>query len=84
MEPTASPDIIELAEPRELIEVVAEQLRAGFAGHSPAWRDHPSALQEVLASLAGHKISRIMLGSDEEPARWIAAEPVYAGKFTRS
>jgi len=79
MEPTASLRIEDLAEHRDLIEVVAELLRAAFAGHSPAWPDQASGVQEVLASLEGDRISRVALEPDRQPVGWIAAEPRYAG-----
>ena len=79
MPPAQQLRIVDLAGHRDQIDVVAELLRAGFEGQSPAWPDHASALEEVLTSLENGKISRVALGADGQPVGWVAAAPMYAG-----
>jgi aminoglycoside 6'-N-acetyltransferase I len=70
--------------PREashLIDQTAGLLHDAFRGRTEDWQDLESAREEVLASLAPDRISRVALdASSETVIGWIGGIPTYSGR----
>jgi aminoglycoside 6'-N-acetyltransferase I len=63
-----------------LILQIAEMLVAGFAEHWPdAWPDLDSAVEEVRASFAAERISRVALDEQGNAIGWIGGIEQYDG-----
>jgi len=74
------PNIVDLpADSSDLLEQTARLLYESFQGLSPAWHDTQAARDEVLVSLEGGKISRVMLDSERQVIGWVGAMPHYDG-----
>jgi aminoglycoside 6'-N-acetyltransferase I len=73
--------IIDLgAQDEDTIRQVALLLMEGFRDTgSPAWPTLEAALQEVRASLAPEKVSRVAIAEDKAILGWIAGAPEYDG-----
>jgi len=73
--------IIDLrADARELIDQAARLLLDAFRNRTEDWQDLESARQEVLTSLAPHRISRVLLDDSGRVIGWIGGIPRYGGR----
>jgi aminoglycoside 6'-N-acetyltransferase I len=63
----------------DLIDRTAQLLFDAFRDHAAAWPTIESARDEVLESLAGDRVSRVIVGSSGEILGWIGAIPIYDG-----
>jgi aminoglycoside 6'-N-acetyltransferase I len=73
--------IVDLTADRtDLIEGAAALLHAAFRDRSEDWQDLDSTKQEVLASLAADRISRVLLDEAGTLLGWIAGIPSYGGR----
>jgi aminoglycoside 6'-N-acetyltransferase I len=64
----------------ELIDQAAVILLEAFQHRTEEWQDVDSARQEVLASLAPDRISRVSVDESEAVAGWIGGMPTYGGR----
>jgi len=73
--------IIDLtADAKDLIDQTAQLLLDAFRNRTEDWQDVESARQEVLASLAPDRISRVFLGGSGQVLGWIGGAPMYGGR----
>jgi aminoglycoside 6'-N-acetyltransferase I len=73
--------IIDLkADAEELIAQAAQLLLDAFRNRTEDWQDLESARQEVLASLAPDRVSRVLLQNSGHVLGWIGAIPAYGGR----
>jgi aminoglycoside 6'-N-acetyltransferase I len=63
----------------DLVEQAAAILCEAFRNRTSDWQDLDSTRQEVMASLAPDRISRVALGASNEVLGWIGAIPMYRG-----
>jgi aminoglycoside 6'-N-acetyltransferase I len=63
-----------------LVDQAAALLLAAFRDRSTEWQDADSARQDVLASLAPDRISRVLLDDAGIAAGWIGSVPIYGGR----
>jgi aminoglycoside 6'-N-acetyltransferase I len=63
----------------DLVEQAAVLLREAFRNRTRDWQDLDSARQEVLASLAPDRISRLALDASGKVLGWIGGIPTYDG-----
>jgi aminoglycoside 6'-N-acetyltransferase I len=63
----------------DLVEQAAVLLRDAFRNRAQDWQDVDSTRQEVHASLAPDKISRLALDASEKVLGWIGGIPMYGG-----
>jgi aminoglycoside 6'-N-acetyltransferase I len=63
----------------DLIEQAAVLLRDAFLGRSQDWQDLDSAREEVLASIAPDRISRLALDASGKALGWIGGIETYNG-----
>jgi aminoglycoside 6'-N-acetyltransferase I len=63
----------------DLVEQAAVLLREAFRNRTRDWQDLDSARQEVLASLAPDRISRLALDASGKVVGWIGGIPTYDG-----
>lgn len=63
----------------DLIEQAADLLREAFRNRTQDWQDLDSTRQEVLASLAPDRISRVALDPSGRVLGWIGGIPMYGG-----
>ena len=63
----------------DLIEQAAVLLRDAFLNRSQDWQDLDSAREEVLASIAPDRISRLALDASGKALGWIGGIPTYNG-----
>jgi len=64
----------------ELIDQVARLLLDAFRNRTEDWQDAESARQEVLASLAPDRISRVLVDDAGAALGWIGAIEMYGGR----
>src|SRR5688572_17188565 len=64
----------------EVIEETARLLVAAFRGHSLAWPDLETALEEVRESLEGNGTNRIARDASGRIVGWVGAIPQYEGR----
>lgn len=62
-----------------LVDQAAVLLRDAFRARTEDWQDLDSALNEVLASLAPDRISRVALDGSDKVLGWIGGMPMYRG-----
>jgi aminoglycoside 6'-N-acetyltransferase I len=79
MESTVPP-IVDLASDAGLIEPTAGLLLDTFRNRTEDWQDLDSAREEVLASLAPDRISRVLVGDAGLVLGWIGGIPAYGGR----
>lgn len=73
--------IVDLAADRtDLVEQAAVLLRDAFRNRTQDWQDLDSTSQEVLASLATDRISRVLLDDSGNLLGWIGGIPMYGGR----
>lgn len=63
----------------DLVEQSAVLLRDAFRNRTQDWQDVNSTRQEVLASLAPDRISRVALDASGKVLGWIGGIPMYSG-----
>src|SRR5438128_10437379 len=63
----------------DLVEEAAVLLRDAFRNRTEDWQDLGSARQEVLASLAPDRVSRVALDAPGKAVGWIGGISMYAG-----
>src|SRR5438132_5459821 len=63
----------------DLVEEAAVLLRDGFRNRTQDWQDLGSARQEVLASLAPDRVSRVALDASGKVLGWIGGISMYDG-----
>ena len=74
-------EISDLApEHADLIHQAARLLHEAFLGRTEDWQDLDSAREEVRASLAADRISRVALDERGSAIGWIGATPGYGGR----
>jgi aminoglycoside 6'-N-acetyltransferase I len=77
----AVPVIVDLvSEKTDWVEQAAALLRDAFRGRTQDWQDLDAARQEVLASLASDRISRVAMDDSENVRGWIGGIPEYGGR----
>ena len=64
----------------ELLDQAALLLLGAFRNRTEEWQDPESARQEVLASLAPDRISRVLVDESGTVRGWIGAIPMYGGR----
>ena len=73
--------IVDLTSDRtDLIEQAAVLLRDAFRQRTQAWQDLDSTREEVLASLAPERISRVLLDDSGTVLGWVGGIPTYGGR----
>ena len=73
--------IIDLtSEAPDLVEQAAVLLRDAFRDRTQDWQDLDSTRQEVCASLAPDRISRVALDASGKVLGWIGGIPMYRGQ----
>jgi aminoglycoside 6'-N-acetyltransferase I len=73
--------IVDLTSDRtDLIEQAAVLLRDAFRHRTQEWQDLDSTREEVLASLAPEKISRVLLDDSGTVLGWVGGIPTYGGR----
>lgn len=73
--------IVDLTSDRtDLVEQAAVLLRDAFRNRTQDWQDLDSTRQEVLASLAADRISRVLLDDSGKVLGWIGGIPIYGGR----
>jgi aminoglycoside 6'-N-acetyltransferase I len=73
--------IVDLTSDRaDLIEQAAMLLRDAFRQRTEDWQDLDSTREEVLASLAPEKISRVLVDDAGAVLGWIGGLPTYGGR----
>ena len=64
-----------------LIDQTAALLHDAFRGRTEDWQDLPSAREEVMASLASDRVSRVAINDDAGVViGWIGGIPTYSGR----
>jgi aminoglycoside 6'-N-acetyltransferase I len=63
-----------------LIEQTAVLLRDAFLNRTEDWQDLDSTREEVIASLAPEKISRVAIDGSGNVLGWVGAMPMYRGR----
>jgi aminoglycoside 6'-N-acetyltransferase I len=64
-----------------LIDQTAALLHDAFRGRTEDWQDLPSAREEVMASLAPDRVSRVAMNDDAGVVvGWIGGIPTYSGR----
>jgi aminoglycoside 6'-N-acetyltransferase I len=74
------PPIVDLASDARLIEPTAGLLLDTFRNRTEDWQDLDSAREEVLASLAPERISRVLADDSGLVIGWIGGIPAYGGR----
>jgi aminoglycoside 6'-N-acetyltransferase I len=74
------PPIVDLASDARLIEPTAHLLLEVFENRTEDWQDLESARQEVLASLAPDRISRVLADDSGGVLGWIGGISIYGGR----
>ena len=75
-----APSIVDLASDARLIEPTAQLLLDVFRNRTEDWQDLDSARQEVLASLAPDRISRVLVDESGGVLGWIGGISTYGGR----
>lgn len=70
----------DLASAAGLIDRTAYLLLDTFRGRTDDWQDLESARQEVQASLAPDRISRVLVDDADAVLGWIGGAPIYGGR----
>ena len=73
-----APSIVDPASDARLIEPTAQLLLDVFRNRTEDWQDSESARQEVLASLAPDRISRVLVDESVGASDGLAASPPMA------
>jgi len=76
----AVPPIVDLASNVRLIDPTAGLLLDTFRDRTEDWQDLGSAREEVLASLAADRISRVLADDSGRVLGWIGGIPSYGGR----
>jgi GNAT superfamily N-acetyltransferase len=72
--------IVDLASDTRLVDPTAQLLLDVFRNRTEDWQDFDSAREEVLASLAPDRISRVMIDDSGLVVGWIGGVPIYGGR----
>jgi len=72
--------IVDLASDAGLIAPTAQLLRDTFRNRTEDWQDLDSAREEVIASLAPDRISRVLVDDQGLVLGWIGGIPTYRGR----